>query len=290
MTMGPRMCSGSRAPTAAEHCAAARSCRYDPFVSSSVDENRFPVIDLGFMGYAQAYAEQERHHGLVLAARPDVHADEDDAARPGEFGPAGVLLTVEHPSVITVSRRPGAAEHVLASREWLRTRGVEVAQTDRGGDVTYHGPGQLVVYPIIDLQRLGLGLHEYMRLLEQSVIDACAAMGVAGERDPTATGVWVRGPGAGDGHDAPLAKIAAFGVRVRRWISMHGLALNVRPDLTHFSYIVPCGLAGRPVTSVLELLGEDRTPSMSHARDLVVGALRSRLRAHADARARGIGA
>jgi lipoyl(octanoyl) transferase len=152
--------------------------------------------------------------------------------------------------VITVSRRPGARTHLLADEARLAREGVTVAETDRGGDITYHGPGQLVVYPIVDLNRLGLGLHAYMRALEGAVIDLCADLGLDAARDPAATGVWI-GP----------SKLAAMGVRVRRWVTLHGLALNVTTDLSHFDLIVPCGLAGRGVTSIERELG-GRCPAM----------------------------
>lgn len=228
----------------------------------------FEHIPLGLMPYAQAYEQQQRWHERVLASR--------DAADPMP----GVILSVEHPPVITISRRAAAAEHLLASREMLAGQGVTIEETDRGGDITYHGPGQLVLYPIIDLNRLKLGLHDYMRLLEQSVIDACAGWGVEGHRDPHATGVWVRSPAnvMVPGAEPPLAKIAAFGVRVRRWISMHGLALNVRTNLNHFAYIVPCGLHGRPVTSLAKELGAN-APTLDAARDAVVARLSELLQA-----------
>lgn len=165
----------------------------------------------------------------------------------------GRLLLVEHtPPVITVSRRAGAADHLLASREILGQMGIEVCETDRGGDITYHGPGQLVAYPILDLNAWGLSLHAYMRLLEQVVMDVCRTFGVETHRDPTATGVWV---GRDPDPDRPSAKVAAMGVRVKRWVSMHGLALNVATNLDHFALIVPCGLAGRGVTSLRRELG-----------------------------------
>jgi lipoyl(octanoyl) transferase len=198
-----------------------------------------PVIDLGRLPYEPAYQTQLTYLEEVMAAR--------------EAGQAipGYLLLVEHDPVITISRRAGASNHLLATPALLEKHGVSMAETDRGGDITYHGPGQLVVYPILDLNLLNLGLHEYMRLLEQAVMDVCATHGIATHRDAKATGVWVD---PGDGH--PAAKIAAMGVRVRRWVSMHGLALNVSTNLEHFSLIVPCGLAGRPVTSLKQLLGE----------------------------------
>jgi lipoate-protein ligase B len=217
------------------------------------------VIDLGRMGYREAYGVQCAHLEEVLAAR---------AAGAAEWGR---VLVVEHEPVITVSRRKGAREHLVATAAQLSEAGVAVEETDRGGDITYHGPGQLVVYPILDLNSLMLGLHDYMRLLEQAVIDACAVFGVEGRRDPEATGVWVD-------HHGVASKIAAMGVRVRRWVSMHGLALNVQPDLSHFRLIVPCGLAGRPVTSLRELLGNG-APSMARTQDVLVDALNGCLRA-----------
>ncbi len=204
------------------------------------------------MAYAPAFERQRQVWQEVLEAR--------EAGEPL----AGVVLLVEHDPVVTITPRPGVAEHLLADRASLARLGVEVAETDRGGDITYHGPGQLVVYPIIDIQRLGWNLHRYMRELEQVVIDSCATWGVHGERDTGATGVWV-GP-------APSAKICALGVRIRRWITMHGLALNVTTNLAHFDLIVPCGLAGRPVTSLRKLLGA-QCPSMDQVKREVTARL-----------------
>ncbi|MFN7020836.1 MAG: lipoyl(octanoyl) transferase LipB [Phycisphaerales bacterium] len=217
------------------------------------------VIDLGSADYQSAYQHQLAHHAEVLAAR--------EAGSPE----VGRILLVEHvPPVITISRRPGAAAHLLATHDLLARSGVTLAETDRGGDITYHGPGQLVVYPIVDLNLLRLGLHDYMRLLEQAVIDACASFGVATRRDPTATGVWTVA-------EVP-AKLAAMGVRVRKWVTLHGLALNVAPDLAHFGLIVPCGLAGRPVTSLRELL-RDACPAMTQVKRELVARLSALLSA-----------
>ena len=184
------------------------------------------------MPYDEAYAVQRARQQEVIAAR-------DDGGGPMH------LLLVEHPAVITISRRRGARDHLVATESMLAAAGVSVAETDRGGDITYHGPGQLVVYPILDLNVLGVRLHGYMRFLEQIVIDTLATFGVTGHRDDDATGVWVGDPP----HDR---KICAMGVRVSRWVSMHGLALNVAPNLAHFQLIVPCGLVGRGVTSLVE--------------------------------------
>lgn len=241
-----------------EACTTTRSLRW------GVHEP-LRIIDLGRMAYEPAYRLQCDHLEEVLAGR-DVHAPDSP-----HFGR---VLLVEHDPVITVSRRGEKTEHLIATPQMLSDAGVAVAATDRGGDITYHGPGQLVVYPILDLNTLNLGIHEYMRLLESTVIDCCADFGVAAQRDAAATGVWV--PRRGDSASAP-AKICAMGVRVRRWVSMHGLALNVTTNLDHFRLIVPCGLTGRSVTSLQHELGT-ACPSM----DTVKSALVAHLKTHLD--------
>lgn len=235
-----------------------------------------PVQDLGRVAYAPAYAEQVRRHERVLAAR--------EAG--GEL--VGEILLVEHDAVVTVTRRPTARQHLLATPEMLSGHGVALEETDRGGDITYHGPGQLVVYPIFDLERLGLGVHDHVRLMERAVIETCGVFGVEATRDSTATGVWVNpmeAGGRGRLHDThhpegvhPRAgKIAAMGVRVRKWITLHGLSLNLAPDLSHFALIVPCGLAGRPVTSLERecLASGVEAPSMQRLKVELASRLRS---------------
>lgn len=225
------------------------------------------VIDLGRMDYQRALEQQQDHHAQVLASR--------ESAGAGDAGPRaelGRLLLVEHEPVITITPKPSASAHLLATPELLARAGVTVAHTDRGGDITYHGPGQLVVYPILDLNAFGLRLHDYMRLLESVVIDALAEFGVLGVRDTSATGVWV----ARSEPPTPEAKICAMGVRIRRWVSLHGLALNVDPDMSHFRLIVPCGLIGRPVTSVRQELGV-ACPSMDVVKSVVSRVLVERL-------------
>lgn len=210
-----------------------------------------PIIDLHLCRYQPAWDRQVQVHEKVLQ---------------GEW-PDGALIFVEHPPVVTFGRRPGSADHLLADPATLDSRGVEVVQSDRGGDITFHGPGQLVAYPIIPLRRYGLGLLEYMRLLEQIVINTLEPFGIRGCRDSCATGVWVdvAGPSkiaqpdlvpAGQcvSQRANLQKVCAMGVKLRRWISLHGLALNVTTDLAYFDLINPCGLS-RPVTSMRSLLG-----------------------------------
>ncbi len=240
-------------------------------VGSELNErlSNLTIEDLGCLGYEDAYAIQEARVDAVLARRAGMenptqctdppaktsgvqkHGDAETGCKHDIWGH---VLLVEHHPVITISGRKGAGDHLLASEATLARMGVALARTNRGGDITYHGPGQLVVYPILDLNRLMLRLHDYMRLLEQVVIDTIADFGITGRRDPDATGVWVEV--AGPDASVQLAKIAAMGVRVRRWVSMHGLALNITTNLEHFKLIVPCGLAGRPVTSMQACLGE----------------------------------
>lgn len=256
-----------------------------------------PVEDLGERDYASAYQRQGDVHAQVLAARQSFEAMPDSGQWPHL---PGRLLLVEHvPPVITVSNRPNAAAHLLASSQQLERLGVTVAQTDRGGDITYHGPGQLVAYPILDLNVLRLRLHDYLRLLEAVVIDLLATLEVPSQRDPSATGVWVPMHHARAAHDvhappAETAKVCAMGVRVRQWVTLHGLALNVTTNLSHFDLIVPCGLAGRAVTSIEREYAArfpagapgsfKAMPSLSGIKSLLAETLARHLNAHLDAR------
>jgi lipoyl(octanoyl) transferase len=209
------------------------------------------VEDLKSMDYRQAWAIQEAIHAEVADGGPER------------------LLLVEHSDVITFGRRPPALEHLLASKDWLQGIGIQVVESDRGGDVTFHGPGQLVVYPIIRLNTHGLSVGGYVRMLEHSVIAALNEMGIAAHRKDGAVGIWTDDQGK-------EAKICAIGVRIRRGVSMHGLALNVRTDLSRFNLIVPCGLRGSRVTSLEKLLAE-KTPSMAEVKTTVVSALQNAL-------------
>jgi lipoate-protein ligase B len=158
-----------------------------------------------------------------------------------------VLLLLEHPHVLTLGvRGDGGRSHVVASVDTLRASGVEVHEAGRGGDVTYHGPGQLVGYPILDLKPDRTDVHRYVRDLEEVLIRTAADFGVAASRINGLTGVWVGGE-----------KLAAIGVRIARWVTSHGFALNVTTNLDFFRLIVPCGLADRSVTSLERLLNRD---------------------------------
>jgi lipoyl(octanoyl) transferase len=181
---------------------------------------------LGLMPYAEALALQRE---LV---------EERRAGRIGD-----VLLLVEHPHVITVGvRRVDGRSHIIASSSVLAERRIDVHETGRGGDVTYHGPGQLVGYPIIDLSPDRLDVHRYVRDLEEVLVRVAGDVGVAAARASGLTGVWV-------GQE----KLASIGVRISRWITSHGFALNVTTDLAYFDLIVPCGIADRGVTSLARL-------------------------------------
>jgi lipoyl(octanoyl) transferase len=198
------------------------------------------VGDLGIMRYRQAWSEQERAHAAVAAG-----AEEQ-------------LLLVEHPPVITLGRRADAAGNLIASDAQLAGLGVEVVQTDRGGDITFHGPGQIVAYPMVRLIDHQLSVGGYVRRLEQAAVAALAELGVESRADPAAIGVWVE-------REGQPAKICALGVRIRRGVSMHGIALNVTTDLRYFDLIVPCGLKGKAVTSLRQVMGE-KTPEMERVK------------------------
>jgi lipoate-protein ligase B len=186
---------------------------------------RLEVLDLGCMRYGQALEVQRE---LVEQRKLGRGSD--------------ALLLVEHPHVITMGRN-GKEGNVLASAHVLARSGIEYFETDRGGDVTYHGPGQLVGYPILDLREWKRDVHAYFHGVEQALIDALKALGVIATRIPQRgyEGVWVNG-----------AKIAAIGIHISRWITSHGFALNVETDLSYFKYIVPCGLT-TPVCSLRSL-------------------------------------
>lgn len=163
--------------------------------------------------------------------------------REGRIG--DVLLLVEHPHVLTLGvRGDGGRSHILATDDVLASRGVEVFEAGRGGDITYHGPGQIVGYPILDLKPDRCDVHRYVRDLEEVLIRVAADYGIQAERIQGLTGVWAGGE-----------KVAAIGVRIARWITSHGFALNVTTDLDYFNLIVPCGIGDRGVTSMSRVLG-----------------------------------
>jgi len=194
-----------------------------------VAERELWTVSLGRLGYGEALEMQrgiarERISGAI---------------------PQDVLLLVEHSPVVTLGRA-SKEKHLVASPEFLQSKGVELFEVERGGDVTFHGPGQLVGYPIIDLKRHRLDLHWYLRKIEEALINTLADYGITGERNTAFTGVWTRGK-----------KIASIGVHARDWVTWHGFALNVTTDLSYFDLIIPCGIDGVVMTSIARELGSE---------------------------------
>jgi lipoate-protein ligase B len=189
------------------------------------------VVDLGLTPYRAAWELQRR----------------SVAARKAQAVP-DVLLLCEHPHVITLGRN-GKSEHLRASEHLLRQMNVEFCATDRGGDITYHGPGQLVGYPILNLAEIRRDVAWYVRQLEEAMIRVAADFGISAKRLPGKTGVWVERPGDEE------EKLAAIGVHISRWVTSHGFAYNVATDLRYFDLIVPCGIADKRPTSLERLLG-----------------------------------
>jgi lipoyl(octanoyl) transferase len=199
------------------------------------------ITDLGLISWSDAYALQQR----VVAARKAGAIDD-------------VLLLCEHPHVLTLGRN-ASKENLLASENVLRQKGVELRETNRGGDITYHGPGQIVGYPILNLDRIRRDVHWYVRTLEEAMIRASADFGVSAYRISGKTGIWVQPTGT-----IPEEKLAAIGVHISRWVTSHGFAYNVSTDLRYFDLIIPCGIADRKATSLEKLL--QRNVSLAEAK------------------------
>ena len=216
------------------------------------------VCHLGRVPYERAWGLQEQVQERLIAAK---------RAEPPETVPH-VLLLLEHPPVYTLGKS-GDAENLLVSEERLEALGATFHRIGRGGDVTFHGPGQLVGYPLFDLDRFFTDLGRYLRTLEEIIIRTCADYGVTGTRVDGRTGVWV-----GPDEQGPERKICAMGVRCSRWVTMHGFALNVTTDLDYFDHIVPCGIDDRGVTSLAEesddpvTVDDVRRPVIRHFADL----------------------
>lgn len=198
------------------------------------------VEDWGRVGYEEAWKRQEELNQRVQEGGEDT------------------LVFVEHPPVLTLGAN-FHEENLLFSIEEYRSRGIEIVRTDRGGDVTYHGPNQLVIYPIFDLNRHGKDLHKWLRGLEETMIVTCRSFGLTADRFPPNTGAWVEN-----------RKIAAIGIKVKRWVSLHGIALNCDLDLSVFNLFVPCGIRTHGVTSLTRELG--RTVTINEAKPVVVAA------------------
>jgi lipoyl(octanoyl) transferase len=218
------------------------------------------VCHLGRVAYEPTWALQENLQERLIAAKRESTGSTDR--------PPHVLLLLEHPPVYTLGKS-GDADHLLASEDTLDAMGATFHRIGRGGDITYHGPGQLVGYPLFDLDRFFTDLGRYLRTLEEVVIRSCAEYDVTGTRVDGRTGVWV-----GPDERGLERKICAMGVRCSRWVTMHGFAFNVTPNLDHFDHIVPCGIEDRGVTSLAKEAGtpvdldDVRAPIVRHVADL----------------------
>ncbi|MHA6249524.1 lipoyl(octanoyl) transferase LipB [Pontibacter sp. CAU 1760] len=203
--------------------------------------------DLGLIDYKEAWEYQERVFNSILELKVQNRKADADAQQPTP----NYLLFCSHPHVYTLGKS-GHEEHLLLNEEGLKEKGATYYRINRGGDITYHGPGQLVGYPILDLENFFTDIHKYLRYLEEAIILTLADYGVAAGRIPGLTGVWLdheeqRNP----------RKICAMGVKCSRWVTMHGFAFNVNADLTYFNNIVPCGISDKQVTSLAKELGRE---------------------------------
>jgi len=212
--------------------------------------------DLGMLDYKSAWDYQEALLARNVRIKSGAVSQKSGAAggnrgtEEDAFETTHYLLFTEHPAVYTLGKS-GNPEHVLLNKEEMQMRGIGFFNTNRGGDITFHGPGQIVGYPILDLEKFETDIGKYLRNLEEVIILSMADYGLAGERSKGETGVWL---------DAGIAgkerKICAMGVRCSRWITMHGFAFNINTDLTYFNHIIPCGIVNKQVTSLEKELGK----------------------------------
>jgi len=201
--------------------------------------------DLGLIDYKEAWDHQEKLFDQVVQTKVANRTKSPDSVLPTP----SYLLFCEHPHVYTLGNS-GKQEHLLVNEQQLKEKNASYYKINRGGDITYHGPGQIVGYPILDLDNFFTDIHKYLRFLEEMVIRTLAEYGIESGRSSGETGVWLD---AGDPHKA--RKICAMGVRASRWVTMHGFALNVNADLNYFGNIIPCGIVDKAVTSLDKELG-----------------------------------
>lgn len=202
------------------------------------------VTDLGTKDYKETWGFQEEVFNSIIDIKNKNREKENKDITPN------YLLFVEHPNVYTLGKS-GKYSHLLISEEELAQKNATFYKIDRGGDITYHGPGQIVGYPILDLDNFFTDIHKYLRFLEEVIIKTLADYGIKGERSPGETGVWID-------VGTPFArKICAMGVRASRWVTMHGFAFNINADLSYFNYIIPCGIVDKSVTSLNQELGKN---------------------------------
>ena len=204
---------------------------------NATPNTRIEVIDLGHQAYQPVWDLQEEQLKKIVVLKSQNRLLDVPLATPNYF------YWVEHPPVITLGKS-GLPKHLLLNETQLAEKGIEFFTTNRGGDITFHGPGQLVGYPILDLENFFTDIHKYLRLLEEAVILTLKDFGLQAQRSAGETGVWLD-------VGTPFArKICAMGVKASRWVTMHGFALNVNTDLAYFDYIIPCGIQGKAVTSL----------------------------------------
>lgn len=196
------------------------------------------VRDLGLINYQQAWDYQEEIFAATIQKKVNNRLHENEAAATENF-----LLYCQHPHVYTLGKS-GKPENLLVNDQQLKNLKASYYKINRGGDITYHGPGQLVGYPILDLDNFFTDIHKFLRFLEEAIMRTCAEYGITAGRYPGYTGVWI------DAEKPSARKICAMGVRCSRWVTMHGFAFNVNTDLDYFKYIVPCGIDDKAVTSM----------------------------------------
>jgi len=214
---------------------------------NSIANKRTRYINLGLIDYQDAWNYQTSLFEQVLGIKSGNRSLPENQQHLTE----NFLLFCQHPHVYTLGKS-GKEDNLLVKTDQLKGIGATYYHINRGGDITYHGPGQIVGYPIIDLENFFTDIHRYMRFLEEAVIQTIAEFGVSSGRIPGLTGVWIN-------HDngKPARKICALGVKTSRWVTMHGFALNVNTDLNYFSHIVPCGINDKEVTSLQKELGSE---------------------------------
>jgi lipoyl(octanoyl) transferase len=224
-------------------------------------------VDLHMSPYQETWDLQEQ----LMAHIASIKLGNRNKEEAGIVETPNYLLFCEHPHVYTLGKS-GDASHLLMQESFLHTIGASFYKINRGGDITYHGPGQLVGYPIFDLENFFTDIHLYLRMLEEAIIRTCTEYGLVAGRIEGLTGVWIN-PATED-----TRKICAFGVKASRWISMHGFAFNVQPDLSYFGHIVPCGIATKGVTSLSEELGREIT--MEEVKPIVLAHLQELFQFH----------
>jgi lipoyl(octanoyl) transferase len=209
-----------------------------------VNKHRVVFKDIGLIDYKEGWDYQESLFKEVVSTKlANRSLPETEQQFTGNY-----LIFCEHPHVFTIGKS-GSEENLLIKQDQLQQRNIAYYKINRGGDITYHGPGQVVAYPILNLDYFFTDIHRYMRFLEEAVIRMLAEYGIKGERLKGMTGVWLDAE-----HPAKARKICAMGVRTSHWVTMHGIALNVQPDLRYFSLIVPCGITDKAVTSMAQEL------------------------------------